>query len=170
MHAELINSWKEIAAYLRRGIRTVQRWELDLGLPVHRRRGKARSAVNAFKSELDTWMRDAGGTSAGHPQHCSKFRFDHLQQNRADLQIRRAELQALRSQLRTQTHRAYTLVKSVTELTLKRPEATSSNGDQAQLSDRCAAAQQRATAICIKSGRARASAQAALQRSRATHP
>ena len=31
-----LDSWKEIAAYLGRGIRTVQRWEREEGLPVHR--------------------------------------------------------------------------------------------------------------------------------------
>jgi hypothetical protein len=31
-----LDSWKEIAAYLGRSIRTVQRWEREEGLPVHR--------------------------------------------------------------------------------------------------------------------------------------
>ena len=54
--AEVLNSWKEIAQYLGRGIRTVQRWECDLQLPVRRPRQKLRSAVIAFKSELDLWL------------------------------------------------------------------------------------------------------------------
>jgi hypothetical protein len=33
-----LDSWKEIAVYLKRGARTVQRWENDEGLPVHRLR------------------------------------------------------------------------------------------------------------------------------------
>jgi TolB-like protein len=33
---ERLDSWKEIAAYLRRGTRTVQRWASEQGLPVHR--------------------------------------------------------------------------------------------------------------------------------------
>ncbi len=33
---ERLDSWKEIAAYLRRGARTLQRWEREEGLPVHR--------------------------------------------------------------------------------------------------------------------------------------
>ncbi len=49
-----LDSWKEIAAYLRRGVRTVQRWERVAGLPV-RRIGPARGAVYAFRSELDAW-------------------------------------------------------------------------------------------------------------------
>jgi hypothetical protein len=56
---EVLNSWKEIAAYLGRGVRTVQRWEQELALPVRRPRGKSRSAVIAFKSELDKWLHQA---------------------------------------------------------------------------------------------------------------
>lgn len=52
---EILNSWKEIASYLGRGIRTVQRWE-SLGLPIRRPRGRARSAVIAVRSELDAWI------------------------------------------------------------------------------------------------------------------
>ncbi|HZU31247.1 MAG TPA: hypothetical protein VFB79_09040 [Candidatus Angelobacter sp.] len=55
-HSEILNSWKEIATYLGRGTRTVQRWEIDLQLPVRRPRKKARSAVMAFRSELDQWL------------------------------------------------------------------------------------------------------------------
>jgi len=53
---EILNSWKEIAAYLGRGQRTVQRWERELGLPAHRPRGKERSAVFAIRSEVDQWL------------------------------------------------------------------------------------------------------------------
>jgi len=56
-HDDLLSSWKEIANYLHRGIRTVQRWEVELGLPVRRPAGKRRSAVIAFRAELDEWLR-----------------------------------------------------------------------------------------------------------------
>lgn len=52
----VLNSWKEIATYLGRGVRTVQRWEAELNLPVHRPRGRSRSAVVAFRQELDDWL------------------------------------------------------------------------------------------------------------------
>jgi len=55
-NAEVLNSWKEVALYLGRGVRTVQRWEQELALPVRRPRGKARSAVMALKPELDRWL------------------------------------------------------------------------------------------------------------------
>jgi excisionase family DNA binding protein len=52
----ILNSWKEIASYLGRGVRTVQRWEHDSALPVHRPKGKDRSAVLALREELDAWL------------------------------------------------------------------------------------------------------------------
>jgi CheY-like chemotaxis protein len=55
-HEKLLNGWKEISHYLMRGVRTVQRWEIELGLPIHRPQGKSRSAVLAFASELDEWL------------------------------------------------------------------------------------------------------------------
>lgn len=48
-------TWKEIAAYLQRDVRTVQRWEAARGLPVHRLPGVGRSPIYALKSELDDW-------------------------------------------------------------------------------------------------------------------
>lgn len=52
---ERLDSWKEIAAYLRRGPRTVQRWEQELGLPVHRLTSSPRGQVFAYKPELEAW-------------------------------------------------------------------------------------------------------------------
>lgn len=56
MVGNFLSGWKDIAAYLGRGVRTVQRWESDLGLPVRRPRGKDRSAVVALPAELDDWL------------------------------------------------------------------------------------------------------------------
>ena len=50
-----LESWKEIAAYLKRQVRTVRRWEKTEGLPVRRHLHQARSTVYAYPSELDTW-------------------------------------------------------------------------------------------------------------------
>lgn len=54
--ADVLNSWKEIAAYLKRGVRTVQRWEAELAMPVRRPRGTSRSAVVAMRSDIDEWL------------------------------------------------------------------------------------------------------------------
>ena len=51
----LLNSWKEIAEFVGRTERTVQRWEKLYGLPVHRPAGRERSAVIALASEIEAW-------------------------------------------------------------------------------------------------------------------
>lgn len=58
-----LDSWKEIADYLRRSVRTAQRWEREAGLPV-RRVSAAQSAVYAFREELDGWWWKHGDVSA----------------------------------------------------------------------------------------------------------
>ena len=50
-----LDSWKEIASYLGRGIRTVQRWEREEGLPVHRLDHDKRGSVYASRRELTAW-------------------------------------------------------------------------------------------------------------------
>jgi hypothetical protein len=50
------NGWKEIAKYLGKGVRTVQRYETLQRLPVHRSNGDTRGAVMATKAELDAWV------------------------------------------------------------------------------------------------------------------
>jgi hypothetical protein len=50
-----LGSWKEIAAHLGRGVRSVQRWEREDGLPVRRLSHHRRGSVYAYKSELDAW-------------------------------------------------------------------------------------------------------------------
>ncbi len=53
---EYLKGWKELAAYMSRGVRTVQRWEKDLGLPVHRPKRSNRGAVVAVRGEVDAWL------------------------------------------------------------------------------------------------------------------
>jgi len=50
-----LDSWKEIAAYLGRGIRTVQRWEQEEGLPVHRLAHEKRGSIYERREELAAW-------------------------------------------------------------------------------------------------------------------
>ena len=53
-----LGSWKEIAGYVGRSVKTCQRWEQESELPVHRLEGTPRSRVFADKDELDVWIRD----------------------------------------------------------------------------------------------------------------
>lgn len=59
-----LDSWKEIAAYLNRSVRTVRRWEADEGLPVHRHMHRSLGSVYAHKSEIDAWQQAARLTRA----------------------------------------------------------------------------------------------------------
>jgi len=59
-----LNGWKEIAAYLGRSVRTVQRWEKEFGLPVRRFGTSRPESVFAFPREIDAWLLSAQGVSA----------------------------------------------------------------------------------------------------------
>jgi TolB-like protein/Flp pilus assembly protein TadD len=56
---ERLDSWKEISAYLKKEVRTVQRWEKNSGLPVRRLAHGKQGTVFAYKSELDAWWRES---------------------------------------------------------------------------------------------------------------
>jgi len=72
-----LDSWKEIAAYLKRDERTVRRWEEE-GLPVHRKMHKKQASVYAYPAEIDAWWNDSRQhlevperTPAGRHRHFS---------------------------------------------------------------------------------------------------
>ena len=52
----VLTSWKEIAAHLGKSIRTVQRWERELALPVRRPDLRRSGIVLAVPEELDQWL------------------------------------------------------------------------------------------------------------------
>jgi len=55
---EILDSWKAISDYLDRDIRTCERWEKELGLPIHRiNQDSPRSKVFAYQSEIDNWLK-----------------------------------------------------------------------------------------------------------------
>lgn len=51
-----LDTWKEIAVYLGREVRTAQRWAKREGLPVHRHFHAKASTIYAFKHEVDAWL------------------------------------------------------------------------------------------------------------------
>lgn len=53
---EILTGWKDIATYLRMGVRTVQRHESQLSLPIRRPAGKGIGPVIAIRAELDAWV------------------------------------------------------------------------------------------------------------------
>jgi hypothetical protein len=64
MNENRLDSWKEIAAYLRREVRTVQRWEKNEGLPVRRHFHERIGTVYGFKDEMDRWMESRASLGA----------------------------------------------------------------------------------------------------------
>lgn len=52
----MLSSWKEIAQFFGKGVRTVQRWEKTLDLPIHRPPGAPSNVVLAKESDLEEWM------------------------------------------------------------------------------------------------------------------
>ena len=62
---ERLDGWKSIAGHLGRDIRTVQRWELSEGLPVHRLGHKQRATAYAYTGELDEWLAKRAPADSG---------------------------------------------------------------------------------------------------------
>jgi hypothetical protein len=52
----MVSGWKEIASALNRSVRTVQRWERELRLPIHRFDKGGKTPVFAFENELQSWL------------------------------------------------------------------------------------------------------------------
>jgi hypothetical protein len=117
MNGEVLNSWKEIAAYLGRGVRTVQRWERELGLPVRRPRGKDRSAVVALKPDLDRWLYHMPQATAKE-QPKSNIGHLELRRNTQLLKLRAAEVVALSQKLHARMAESVALASA---LNLKQP-------------------------------------------------
>jgi len=55
-----LDSWKEIAVFLKRGVRTVQRWEAEEGLPVRRHQHRKLGSVYASRAEISAWWESRG--------------------------------------------------------------------------------------------------------------
>jgi hypothetical protein len=62
-----LDSWKQIAVYLEREVRTVQRWGKREGLPVHRQFHVKSGTVYAFKHEVDAWLKSRSRAASAPP-------------------------------------------------------------------------------------------------------
>jgi TolB-like protein len=67
-----LDSWKEIAAYLNRGVRTVRRWEDEEGMPVHRHVHRTLGSVYAYKTEIDNWRQTGSRAPGARPSRASR--------------------------------------------------------------------------------------------------
>jgi Tol biopolymer transport system component len=68
MTDDRLDSWKDIAAYLKRSVRTVTRWEREEALPVRRHMHSKSGSVYAYKAELDAWWSARGKELAAQPE------------------------------------------------------------------------------------------------------
>jgi len=84
----VLSSWKEIGQHLGKGVRTVQRWEAEFGLPVRRLDGKSRRAVLAIPAELDAWARSRSHGSGGAVLEAIRSELTALRAETADLRGR----------------------------------------------------------------------------------
>jgi adenylate cyclase len=53
---ERLEGWKQIAAYLKRDVRTIQRWERAEQFPVRRQMHRKLGSVLAYKDEVNRWI------------------------------------------------------------------------------------------------------------------
>lgn len=60
--SDQLHGWKEISAYIGKGVRQAQRWE-KLGMPIHRV-GGLDGVVYAYRSEIDAWRTSSAGQDA----------------------------------------------------------------------------------------------------------
>lgn len=100
---QFLSGWKEIANYLRKGVRTVQRYERMFGLPVRRPAGKPWGSVIATKAELDAWVKatpfhDEFPLKDPQPEYVSQAR--DIRKGLAEMLVLRDQMFALRAEVK----------------------------------------------------------------------
>ena len=68
----ILTSWKEIAAYLDRDVRTCVRWEQRYGLPVHRLDRDSKGKVFAYRDQIDAWLASRAADGAARTSGAAK--------------------------------------------------------------------------------------------------
>ena len=112
----VLASWKEVAQYLGKGVRTVQRWE-HAGLPVHRPAATNKGTVLAYPEELSAWIhRRSGighGNSNGAERRCQELvgQALRLAASYAELRAEQRQLREELRQLKTETKRLHKRIK-----------------------------------------------------------
>lgn len=92
----VLASWKDIAQYVGKGIRTLQRWERELGLPVRRTHEGPKPGVMAVPAEIDAWVH-ALGLRDDRKTNRMRALLQSLRELRAENQELRRQLEAERA-------------------------------------------------------------------------
>ena len=82
---KMLSSWKEIAHFFGKGVRTVQRWEKTLDLPIRRPPGAPSNVVLARTSDLEEWMHRSAAAREAVSQH--EPQVDALQNAISELEV-----------------------------------------------------------------------------------
>jgi tetratricopeptide (TPR) repeat protein len=70
--SDRLDGWKRIAQHLGRNVRTLQRWERNEGLPIHRLMHDKQGTVYAYRSELGAWRVSRGQPESAVPSATEK--------------------------------------------------------------------------------------------------
>lgn len=98
---EILSGWKEIARYLGRGVRTVQRYEHELGLPTRRISGHRSGSVMATKSDLDSWVNSRPIVQSSDTQQTAQIHLGSALRNSLRERSRlHSEMMTLRKELK----------------------------------------------------------------------
>jgi len=103
----ILSGWKDIANYLGKGVRTVQRYERELALPVRRPAGNPTGSVVATTAELDAWVsaspiRESFRLTTATP--VSSLATSEIKNGVAEMRKLREQMADLRSELRASLH------------------------------------------------------------------
>lgn len=105
---QYLNGWKDVAQYLGKGVRTVQRYEREFGLPVRRPAGKSKGSVVATKIEVDAWVSASPIRNefklAVRPSDSSSDMRTEIKRNIGEMVRLRDHMTGLRRELRRTLH------------------------------------------------------------------
>jgi hypothetical protein len=134
MSRQILNGWKEISNYIERGVRTAQRWEALLGMPVYRPAMKDRSAVVAFSDELDSWISRTTPDTRDANSKANKEALARVRDNVSALARHTSELSSQTRALQEQLRRSLELHRNRNASRMQiRPAAATSRGVGAML-------------------------------------
>ncbi len=117
--SEVLSSWKDVAAYLGKSVRTVQRWEAELALPIHRPHERQQRIILAYPDELKKWV---GLRQGNGPGKANQVR---LENNKSRLMAQVKRLHSLSEALQQRT--AASLDRAQRTRTLARRNSASSS-------------------------------------------
>jgi hypothetical protein len=114
---QFLSGWKEIANYLGKGVRTVQRYEREMGLPVRRPAGKPRGSVMVTRAEIDAWVaaspiREAFQLTRSEASSSASVN-DAIKSGIQEMNRLRDQMLALRRELRTSVDLLHASVEGV---------------------------------------------------------